>query len=245
MPEIAVLAFGVGGQIVNLVLESGPVAKIVLGVLVLFSLFSWAIILSKWNSLRRARVQSGRFVRLFHKAQRLTDVAAVAEQFKPSPLVSVFEGGYEEYRRQGGMPRNITAIQRATQIAASEEITRLERRLPWLATTGAIAPFIGLFGTVWGIIDAFQGLGTAGAATLRAVAPGISEALITTAAGLAAAIPAVIAYNAFSHQVKEFATRSDDFALELLNSLERPNLPPQPQPHAQAAYRSVVAEVRD
>jgi biopolymer transport protein TolQ len=245
MPELAVLAFGVGGQIVNLVLESGPVAKIVLGVLVVFSLFSWAIILSKWNSLRRARVQSGRFVRLFHKAQRLTDVAAVAEQFKPSPLVSVFEGGYEEYRRQGGMPRNITAIQRATQIAASEEITRLERRLPWLATTGAIAPFIGLFGTVWGIIDAFQGLGTAGAATLRAVAPGISEALITTAAGLAAAIPAVIAYNAFTHQVKEFATRSDDFALELLNSLERPSLPPQPQPHAQAAYRSVVAEVRD
>jgi biopolymer transport protein TolQ len=245
MPELAVLAFGVGGQIVNLVLESGPVAKIVLGVLLFFSLFSWAIILSKWNSLRRARVQSGRFVRLFHKAPRLQDVAAVAEQFKPSPLVSVFEGGYEEYRRQGGTPRNITAIQRATQIAASEEITRLERRLPWLATTGAIAPFVGLFGTVWGIIDAFQGLGTAGAATLRAVAPGISEALITTAAGLAAAIPAVIAYNAFSHQIKEFATRSDDFALELLNSLERPSVPPQPQPHGQAAYRTMVAEVRD
>jgi biopolymer transport protein TolQ len=245
MSEIAVLAFGVGGQIVNLVLDSGPVAKVVLGILVLFSLFSWAIILSKWNSLRRARVQSGRFVRLFHKAQRLTDVAAVAEQFKPSPLVSVFEGGYEEYRRQGGVPRNITAIARATQIAASEEVTRLERRLPWLATTGAIAPFIGLFGTVWGIIDAFQGLGTAGAATLRAVAPGISEALITTAAGLAAAIPAVIAYNAFSHQIKEFATRSDDFALELLNTLERPNVPPQSQPHAQAAYRTAVAEVVD
>ena len=93
MSEISVLAFGVGGQIVNLVLDSGPVAKIVLGILCFFSLFSWAIILSKWNSLRRARVQSGRFVRLFHKAQRLTDVAAVAEQFKPSPLVSVFEGG--------------------------------------------------------------------------------------------------------------------------------------------------------
>jgi biopolymer transport protein TolQ len=245
MPDMAVLALGVGGEIVQLVLQSGPVAKIVLGVLLLFSLFSWAIILSKWNMLRRARVQSGRFARLFHKAPRLQDVASVSEQFRPSPLVTVFEGAYEEYRRQGGVPRNITAIQRATQIAASEEVTRLERRLPWLATTGAITPFIGLFGTVWGIIDAFQGLGTAGAATLRAVAPGISEALITTAAGLAAAIPAVIAYNAFSHQIKEFATRSDDFALELLNAFERPSAPPQPQPPAQAAYRNVVAEVRD
>ena len=107
------------------------------------------------------------------------------------------------------------------QIANSEELTRLERNVAWLAITGAVTPFIGLFGTVWGIIDAFHGLGTAGAATLRAVAPGISEALITTAAGLAAAIPAVIAYNLIGSSLREFAARGDDFALEMLNAVER------------------------
>jgi biopolymer transport protein TolQ len=112
-------------------------------------------------------------------------------------------------------------LQRATQIASSEELSRLESRLPWLATTGAVTPFIGLFGTVWGIIDAFHGLGTAGSATLRAVAPGVSEALITTAAGLFAAIPAVIAYNMFTQHIREFASRMDDFSLELMNEIER------------------------
>ena len=98
----------------------------------------------------------------------------MAEQFRPSPLVGVFEGGYEEYKRQGGVLRSLTGVQRGMQIGASEEITRLERNVPWLAITAAVTPFVGLFGTVWGIIDAFHGLGTAGAATLRAVAPGIS-----------------------------------------------------------------------
>src|SRR5438445_11518774 len=119
------------------------------------------------------------------------------------------------------MIKNPTAIQRAMQIANSEELTRFERNLPWLAITGAATPFIGLFGTVWGIIDAFHGLGTAGAATLRAVAPGISEALMTTAAGLAAAIPAVIAYNLIGGSIREFAARGDDFALEMLNAVDR------------------------
>jgi biopolymer transport protein TolQ len=235
----SLLAAAVGGEIVDLVAETGPVAKTVLFLLLLFSVVSWAIILSKWSLLRRARVQSGRFVRAFRKAQRLQDVAAVSEQFRPSPLVAVFEGGFQEYRRQGGISggavNNLTAIQRAMQIATSEELTRFERNLPWLAITGAVTPFIGLFGTVWGIIDAFHGLGTAGAATLRAVAPGISEALITTAAGLAAAIPAVIAYNLIGSSIREFAARGDDFALEMLNAIER----------QQPAYRSVEApEVR-
>src|SRR6185312_10555958 len=185
---------------IDLVGETGPVAKVVLLILLIFSLVSWAIILSKWSVLRRARVQSGRFVRAFRKAQRLQDVGAVAEQFRPSPLVGVFEGGFEEYRRQGavsnGIVRSPLAIQRAMQIANSEELTRFERNLPWLAITGAVTPFIGLFGTVWGIIDAFHGLGTAGAATLRAVAPGISEALITTAAGMAATNPAAVMISA-------------------------------------------------
>src|SRR5215475_10083030 len=213
------LAVFVGGELVDMLSTTGAVAKLVLLTLLAFSLISWAIILTKWSLLRRARTQSGRFLRAFRKAQRLQDVAAVAEQFKPSPLVAVFENAYDEYRRQG--EQNITAVQRAAQIASSEELTRLERKLPWLATTGAVAPFVGLFGTVWGIIDAFNGLGDAGAATLRAVAPGISEALITTAAGLFAAIPAVIAYNQFTHRMREFGARMDDFTMEILNFIER------------------------
>ena len=218
---LAVFATEVG----NLVAQTGPVAKIVLIILLLFSVLSWSIILAKWSKFRRMRAQSGRFLRAFRKANgRLQDVSAVSEQFKPSPLVAVFEGGYDEYRRQGGVgnARSLPAVQRATQIAASEEMTQMEARLPWLATTGAVTPFIGLFGTVWGIIDAFQGLGNAGAATLRAVAPGISEALITTAAGLFTAIPAVIAYNQYMQQLREFGARMDDFGLELLNTVERP-----------------------
>jgi biopolymer transport protein TolQ len=219
MIKTALFGFVIGGEIVTLVKQTGAVAQVVLLILLIFSILSWSIILSKWASLRRARTQSGRFLRAFRKAHRLQDVAAVSDQFKPSPLVIVFDNAYEEYRRQG--EQNIAAVQRAAQIAASEELTRLERRLPWLATTGAVAPFIGLFGTVWGIIDAFYGLGDSGTATLRAVAPGISEALITTAAGLAAAIPAVIAYNAFTHRMREFGARMDDFSLELLNLIER------------------------
>jgi biopolymer transport protein TolQ len=230
------LAVFVSGEILDLVGETGPVAKVVLVILLAFSVISWAIILSKWSLLRRARVQSGRFVRAFRKAQRLQDVGAVAEQFRPSPLVGVFESGFEEYRRQAGVAGNPIAIQRAMQIATSEEMTRFERNLPWLAITAAVTPFIGLFGTVWGIIDAFHGLGTAGAATLRAVAPGISEALITTAAGLAAAIPAVIAYNLIGGSIREFASRGDDFALEMLNMVERQ----QPAP---TTYRE-ASEVR-
>jgi biopolymer transport protein TolQ len=220
----------IGGDIVDLVASTGAVAKFVLLTLLAFSLISWAIILTKWSLLRRARLQSGRFLRAFRRAQRLQDIAAVADQFRPSPLVGVFEGGFSEYKRQvsgGASLRNLTAVQRGMQIGASEEITRLERNMPWLAITAAVTPFIGLFGTVWGIIDAFHGLGTAGAATLRAVAPGISEALITTAAGLAAAIPAVIAYNLIGNSIRVFAARSDDFGLEVLNSMEsvQPQVP--------------------
>lgn len=219
MIDTSVFGIVIGGEIVQLVKQTGAVAQVVLLILLISSIVSWSIILSKWASLRRARAQSARFLRAFRRAQRLQDIATVSDQFKPSPLVPVFENAYDEFKRQG--ESNITAVQRAAQIASSEELTRLERRLPWLATTGAVAPFIGLFGTVWGIIDAFYGLGDAGAATLRAVAPGISEALITTAAGLAAAIPAVIAYNLFTQRMREFASRMDDFSLELLNLIER------------------------
>lgn len=228
----ALLASAIGGEISGLIETSGLVAKTVLLILLIFSVGSWAIIFSKWGLFRRARTQSNRFMRMFRKSERLNDVAAVIDQFKPSPLVAVFEGAYDELRKQSTHPIRIVALQRATQIASSEELSRLESRLPWLATTGAVTPFIGLFGTVWGIIDAFHGLGTAGSATLRAVAPGISEALITTAAGLFAAIPAVIAYNMFTQHIREFGSRMDDFSMELINEIERAQAgtTPRPQP---------------
>src|SRR6201993_267226 len=232
------LASAIRGEISGLIETSGLVAKAVLIILLIFSLGSWTIIFAKWGLFRRARAQSIRFMRMFRKSERLNDVAAVAEQFKPSPLVAVFEGAYEELRKQG-YPVRVVGLQRATQIAASEELTHLESRLSWLATCGVVSPFIGLFGTVWGIIDAFHGLGTAGAATLRAVAPGVSEALITTAAGLAAAIPAVIAYNIFTQNIREFGARMDDFARELLNSMEEVSVMPNQDPIEREAVRGL------
>ena len=232
----SVLLLFVGGEIVDLVLQTGTVAKAVLLFLLAFSVLSWAVILSKWKLISSARRQSARFLGSFRKAQRMQDIASVADQFRPSPLVGVFESAIAEFRRQMGTTgsvHNPAAVQRAMQISSSEEITRFESNLPWLAITAAVTPFIGLFGTVWGIIDAFHGLGTAGAATLRAVAPGISEALITTAAGLAAAIPAVIAYNLILGSIREFASRNDDFALEMLNLVERQ----QPQSPVNEARR--------
>ncbi|MFY9853211.1 MAG: MotA/TolQ/ExbB proton channel family protein, partial [Terracidiphilus sp.] len=191
--------------------------------LLIASLYSWSVILGKISSFRRATKESQRFLRAFRKATRLQEMAAVAEECKASPLAQVFEEVYETYKRQtggSGPPRNLAPLERSAQTAASEAVTTLERRLTWLATIASASPFVGLFGTVIGIVDAFHGLGTAGAATLRAVAPGISEALITTAAGLFVAIPAVIAYNQFTARIRVFAAATDDFCRELLNSLE-------------------------
>jgi biopolymer transport protein TolQ len=222
-----------GSAIVEMLQNSGPIAMTVLAVLLIASLFSWAIIIGKFFAFRRARAQSRRFLRAFRKANRLQEIATVSEQFKPSPLVNVFDEVYETYRRQtGGFGpcRNITALERAGQTAASESLTSMEQRLTWLASIGAISPFIGLFGTIMGIVDAFHGLGTEGTATLRAVAPGVSEALITTAAGLLVAIPAVIAYNQFTSTCRDFGARMDDFARELLNSMEEAALKPNEDP---------------
>ena len=223
--------------LVEMVHNSGPVAFTVLLVLLAGSIFSWAIMFSKWSSFRRAQMQSQRFVRAFRKSSRLSEIAAVAEQFKPSPLVAVFTEIHDEYQRQNGgrgLPRNPVGLERAAQTASSEALTAMEKNMTWLATIGNIAVFVGLFGTVMGIIDAFHGLGTAGAATLRAVAPGISEALITTAAGLVVAIPAVIGYNQLTARLREFGSRMDDFGRELLNAIENAALftppPTQQQP---------------
>jgi biopolymer transport protein TolQ len=219
--------------------NSGPVALTVLGILLAMSVFSWAVMLSKWRSFGAADKQSRRFVRAFRKSGRLTEVAAVADQFKPSPLVTVFHEIADEYQRQSGgrgMPRNPAALERAAQTASSEALTSMESRMTWLATIAQSATFVGLFGTVMGIVDAVHGLGTAGAATLRAVAPGISEALITTAAGLAVAIPALVGYNQLTARLREFGARSDDFGRELLNAIENAALlstnPPPQQPPA-------------
>src|SRR5579871_3746002 len=196
----------------------------VLGLLAAFSLISWTIILAKMGTFRRARNANLRFLRAFRKATRLDAIAAATEQFRGAPLATVFDFGYSEVARQISAKSRITnmvALERTLQLGMSEEVTRLERNMNWLATTATVTPFIGLFGTVWGIIDAFQQLGTAGSASVRAVAPGISEALITTALGLAAAIPAAIFYNLFGTAIKEFGARMEDFALEFLNLTER------------------------
>jgi biopolymer transport protein TolQ len=231
MPNL-LFSYAVGDEVVSLLGQSGPVVWAILVILLFFSILSWAIIISRARMFRRAKAQSSKFLRAFRRAQRFQDIAAVSEQFKPSPLVSVFEAGYEEMRRQGS-GRNPVAVQRAMQIASTEELSRLESRLPWLATSGSVTPFIGLFGTVWGIIGAFHGLGTEGAATIRAVAPGISEALIATAAGLFVAIPAVIAYNQFGNSIREFGSAMDNFGLEMMNAVERVSSP---------APRAVMAE---
>jgi biopolymer transport protein TolQ len=211
-------------EVWDLVQSSGPLPKAVMLILLFFSLASWAVILSKWAAFRRARAANRSFLRAFRKAPALDTIAAASEQFNRCPLVAVFDFGYSEVSRQmksRGSVTNPLSLERTLQLGMSEELTRLERNMSILATTAGVAPFIGLFGTVWGIIDAFQQLGTAGAASLRAVAPGISEALITTAMGLFAAIPAYIFYNLFGSAIKEFAARMEDFMLEFLNLTER------------------------
>jgi biopolymer transport protein TolQ len=208
----------------DLVQTSGPLPKVVMVILLFASLLSWAVIFSKWAVFQRAGSSNKAFLRAFRKSTALDAVAVASEQFRASPLVGVFDFGYAEVTRQmksRGSVTNPLALERSLQLGMSEELTRLERNMSLLATTATVSPFIGLFGTVWGIIDAFQQLGTAGAASLRAVAPGISEALITTAMGLAAAIPAAIFYNLFGTRIKEFGARMEDFLLEFLNLTER------------------------
>lgn len=221
----------VQGKLMDLVVQTGPVAKIILGVLLCFSILSWAIIFSKWRRFKKLRSQSETFLRAFRKARKLSEFHIAAENFPPHPLRAVFEAGYQSVVDQVGNPgapvRNPGAVARSLQIACAQQLSDLERNLNWLATTGSVTPFVGLFGTVWGIMNAFVGLGSAGAASLRAVGPGIAEALITTAAGLFVAVPAVIAYNQFLSKVRELGMRMDNFSLEFLNAAERVQPPAQ------------------
>jgi len=201
-----------------------PVPLVIIVILVLFSLLSWTIVFSKGSVFSRARKANKSFLRAFRKSTNLQAIAVASEQFSAAPLVAVFDFGYGEIERQikqRGALVNKPAIERSLQLGISEEVTKLEINMSWLATVASVSPFIGLFGTVWGIIDAFEGLGNAGSASLRAVAPGISEALVTTAIGLAAAIPAAIFYNVFGSRIKEMGTRMEDFAIEFQNFAER------------------------
>ena len=218
-------AFLLQTDLVQMVQEAGPAGWVVLVILVVFSIFSWAVIFSKASALSGARRMNWRFLRAFRKAAVL-DAAMVAssEQYRPSPLVSVFDFGYEEVERQvksRGRLNNRTALERALQLGVSEEVAKLERNMHWLAITASVSPFIGLLGTVLGIIRTFNALGHQGSTSLAAVGPGISEALIATALGLFAAIPAALFYNLFGNRIREIGARLDDFALEFLNLAER------------------------
>lgn len=211
-------------SITESIVNAGPVSWTVLAILLALSVLSWTIIFSKWNRLKSARAANQQFLRAFRKSPSMDAVAVASEQFRISPLVTVFDFGYAEVERQvkaRGTLTNKLALERTLQLGISEEVARLERSMNWLATTATVSPFIGLFGTVWGIIRAFGALGTAGSASLRAVAPGISEALVATAFGLAAAIPAAVFYNYFGSVIRENGTRMEDFTLEFLNMAER------------------------
>ncbi|AAR33363.1 protein TolQ [Geobacter sulfurreducens] len=214
---------------------TGLVVKLVLVVLIFFSVVSWAIIFFKLLQINRANGESDRFLDFFWKTKRFDAISSQLDRFGNSPLSVLFNEGYAELRRlldKGGEQRDepgvvstdlggIDNIARALRRATTSEITRLEKYVTFLATTGSTAPFIGLFGTVWGIMNAFKGIGETGSASLAVVAPGIAEALIATAIGLVAAIPAVMAYNHFQHKIKVLIASMDNFSTEFLNIVQR------------------------
>ncbi len=215
--------------------EAGPVAKLILAILALLSLVSWAIILGKLVQFRRADSHSGQFLEAFHRSARFSEVNAQAGKLHSSPLVGIFQAGYAEIDGQIKHARDLApgseghdyritslpSLERSLARAISVEVQGVSRWTPFLATTAAAAPFIGLFGTVWGIMVAFGDIGASGSTSIVAVAPGIAEALVNTAAGLAAAIPALIGYNYFANRTRRLKARMDDFVLELLNLAER------------------------
>ena len=228
-------------DVVRLVAQTTPINQAVLAILILFSIASWAIILQKLLSYRTSARQTSEFLDIFRRSTKFSEVQAACPSLPATPLVGVFQAGYAEmnaqFRVTGAAPasqaanpgaspgrpilKSLDGVDRALIRAATNEISKLERRLTFLATAAGVTPFIGLFGTVIGIMIAFNRIGASGSTNLAIVAPGISEALIATAAGLFAAIPALVFYNHFTHRVKEFSATMDDFALEFLNIAER------------------------
>lgn len=227
-------AQGWDNSFLNVISRSSPVAKGVLIVLLFFSIVSWAIIAEKFFSYRRTRYQNGQFYRLFRKATSLSDLANTALRYRHSVFARMYLIVYNETIHQSrGEASGKTAatvvtgqvseqmIERAITRAGLSETAKLEATLGFLATTASATPFIGLFGTVWGIIGAFESIAGARSTDLSVVAPGIAEALIATAMGLAAAIPAVIGYNYMTNVVRNFGSEMEEFSLELLTFLER------------------------
>ena len=221
--------------ILSLVLDSGLVEKTVMLVLLLFSAVSWGVVLYKQSQLRKAARQTAAFLDVFRKSSRFSEVQAVCANLSASPLVGLFLSGYAELNAQlrsagenkpgtqGPRPtlRSLEGVDRALLRASTTELAKLEHRIPFLATTASITPYIGLFGTVWGIMTAFLGIAETGQTSLGIVAPGIAGALVATAAGLFAAIPAVYFYNDLTSQVKAFANGMEDFSMEFLTIADR------------------------
>jgi biopolymer transport protein TolQ len=222
-------------NILHLFWGSGWVVRLVLFILIGFSVGCWGIALAKGREMRRAEKQSAKFVDIFWDAKNLATIQAASVDLKDSPVAQVFRAGYQELQRLTKRKRGPGSngddeetefggaenVQRAMQRARIQEVTRLEKGLTFLATTSSTAPFIGLFGTVWGIMTAFMGLSTTTSSSIQAVAPGIAEALIATAVGLAAAIPAVVMYNRFARQLRVLMAEVDTFAVEFLNIADR------------------------
>jgi len=209
----------------DLLLRASPIAKAVLIILLLFSIYSWSIIITKWLWLRGAERAVKEFLSRFRDGAKLSDLYSDAGSSNQNPVARVFRAGYDEITSQvgdrGGRMRSLEALNRVLQSATISEVTQMERSLSWLATTANASPFIGLFGTVVGIIIAFQGLSASQGSSIQAVAPGIAEALIATAAGIAAAVPAAIFYNYFLNKIKAITATLDRFSLELLNLVEK------------------------
>jgi biopolymer transport protein TolQ len=214
-------------SLLDLLTASGPMAKFVLALLLAASIFCWTIIVSKLRTLGRANKQNRQFLDLFWHGKNIDEIFAKSDKFPSSPVAAIFRSGVKELKRLSGSEvdairhEGVENVQRALVRASNSEIAALERQVGWLATTASAAPFVGLFGTVWGIMNSFQNIGATGAANLAVVAPGISEALVATAAGIGAAIPAVIAYNHFAGQIKRLATDMDCFAHDFLNIVQR------------------------
>jgi biopolymer transport protein TolQ len=220
-PQAAVL---LQTGILEMVSNGTPFTYAVLAILICFSILSLTIALSKWSAFSAASRSDGRFVRAFRKSNSLETVVAAAESFRPTPIVRIFDSGYGEVSRQLNSTHGVTnkdAISRSLQVGISEQLSRFEHNLNWLATIASVSPFIGLFGTVMGIVRVFNNLGTAGSTSLTAVGPGVADALIATGLGLIAAIPAAIFYNVFGRRLKEMGDRFDNFSLEFMNMVER------------------------
>ena len=225
-------------NVVELLRETGLVNQVVLAILVLLSVLSWAIILQKVIAYRAIERQTATFLDVFRRSSKFSEVQSVCPSLPASPLVGVFQAGYAELNAQFRVTapaappnpgaavarptlKSLAAVDRALMRASVVEVNKLEKHIGFLATTASTAPFVGLFGTVVGIMMAFQGIGATGSTNLAVVAPGIADALVATAFGLVAAVPAVMAYNHLSNRVRIFASEMDDFAMEFLNIAER------------------------